>query len=361
MLTRGVAAPSVVTAAPPAVPVIVTQVRLQDFPIYQIGLGNVQAFNTVTVRPRVDGEIMQVAFVEGQEVKAGDVLVQIDPRPYKTALAAATAQKARDSAQLLNAQLDLTRLQNLSLHGYATGQSLDTQTASVHQLTAATEADQAAIDAAQLQLDFATIRSPLNGRTGLRLVDQGNMVRAGDATGLVVITQLRPISVVFTLPAGTVPAINLALASGPLHVEAWSDDDTVRLSEGKLLLVDNQIDPTTGTARLKAVFDNADGRLWPGQFVNAHLLVETQSHGVTVPSQAVQRGPKGIYAWVVSADQRVAMQPITVAQTFDGMALVSQGLAPGQTVVVDGQYKLQPNAAVIGRSLARQGEAETPR
>src|SRR6266478_5675100 len=291
------AAAAPLAAAQPAIPVSVATAARRDVPIYLTGLGTVQAFNTVTVKTRVDGEIVKVAFTEGQDVKAGDLLAQIDPRPLQAQLDQATAKLAQDEAMLENAKLDLARFQTLGQREFASRQSVDTQAATVRQLEATIKGDQAVIDNARVQLGYTTITSPLDGRTGVRLVDQGNIVHASDTAGLVVITQLQPISLVFTLPEDNLAAINRAMADGPLKVIALSRDEKDQYGEGTLSLVDNQIDQATGTIRLKATFANADLALWPGQFVNARLLLRTERNVVTVPSDAVQRGAQGMYAY----------------------------------------------------------------
>lgn len=348
--------PAKVAAPPPAVPVTAGTVAASNVPIYLDGIGAVQAYNTVTVKVRVDGQLQQVAFREGQDVHKGDLLAQIDPRPFQAALDQAKAAKTRDEAQLANAKLDQQRYAELAPKGYATRQTLDTQNAQVLSDTAAVQSDQAAIDNAQTQLGYTTIRSPLDGRTGLRLVDEGNIVHATDTTGLVVITQLHPIAVIFTLPEANLPQINREMASGQLKAQALSRDSKEKLADGVLELVDNQIDPTTGTVKLKATFPNQDNALWPGQFVNARLLVRTQSNGLTVPSSVVQRGPKGTYAFVIKPDQTIEQRPITVAQIDQGVALVSDGLSAGEQVVVDGQYRLQAGTKVQPR-LASEADA----
>jgi membrane fusion protein, multidrug efflux system len=325
---------------PPAVPVTADLAKRQDVPIYRLGLGSVQAYNTVTIHVRVDGALDKVAFKEGQDVKAGDLLAQIDPRPFQAQLAQAQAAKARDEAQLANAKRDLVRFTDLVKKDFATRQSVDTQEALVAQSLAAVQGDDAAIDNAKVQLGYATITSPITGRTGIRLVDQGNIVHAADPGGLVVVTQLQPISLVFTLSETLLPSINRALAAGPLKVEAWSQDDSEKLDEGTLALVDNQIDPATGTMKLKATFPNQAQALWPGQFVNAHLLIETRHDGITVPVQAVQRGPDGTVAWVVKPDKSVEMRPIKIGYSTSDIALIDSGIAAGDLVVVDGQYRL---------------------
>jgi membrane fusion protein, multidrug efflux system len=300
----------------------------------------------VTIHSRVDGEIVKIAFTEGQDVKTGDLLAQIDPRPLQAALDQAKAKLAQDEAQLENAKLDLARYEALGQKEFASRQSVDTQAATVRQLEATIRGDQAAIDSAQVQLGYATITSPIDGRTGVRLVDQGNIVHASDATGLVVITQLKPISLIFTLPEENLPAINQAMAEGPLAVVALSRDEKDRYGEGRLSLVDNQIDQSTGSIRLKATFPNDNLALWPGQFVNARLLLRTQRNVVTVPSDAVQRGAQGMYAYVVKPDSTVALQPLQVGQISAGTAVIESGVEEGQRVVVAGQYRLQPGTKV---------------
>ena len=330
----------------PPVPVVAGVVAEKDVPIYLEGLGTVQAFNTVTVRARVDGQLVKVAFGEGQEVHAGDVLAQIDPAPYRAALEQAMAKKMQDEAQLANAKVDLKRYADLLANEGVTQQVYDTQKALVNQLEAAANADQAAIESAKVQLAYTTIASPIEGRTGIRLVDQGNMVRAADATGLVVITQLKPNSVVFTLPAQTLGRIQAQASAGDLAVLAVERDNIAILGEGKLAVIDNQIDITTATIKLKATFPNTNLRLWPGQFVNARLLLTVRQGSAVVPASVVQRGPEGAFAFVIKEDQSVDMRPVKVAQMEQGEALIEEGLRPGERVVVDGQYKLQKGSRV---------------
>lgn len=337
------------------VPVIEGTVQQKDVPIYLDGLGIVQAFNTVTVHVRVDGELKKVAFVEGQDVHAGDVLAQIDPAPFETALEQAIAKKGQDEAQLANARLDLQRDTDLYQQKIATQQTYDTQKALVDQLAATVKTDQAAIDSARVQLNYTTVVSPLDGRTGIRQVDQGNIVHAADPNGLVVITQLRPISLVFTLPEQMLGEIRKEVAPGDITVLAVDRDNSTVLGEGKLAVIDNQIDTTTGTIRLKATFPNDDLRLWPGQFVNARLLLEVRKGGLVVPASVVQRGPEGPYAFVIKPDQTVEIRPIKVGQIEKGEALIDEGLTPNERVVVDGQYKLQVGSHVKPASAAKTG------
>jgi multidrug efflux system membrane fusion protein len=334
--------------APPVRPVPVTAgvVMDQEFAISRVGLGTVQAYNTVTVKVRVDGEVQKIAFREGQEVQVGEVLAQIDPRPYEAQLHQAEADKARDEALLANARLDLERFSSLAVKEFATRQSVDTQKALVAQYQAAIARDQAVIDNARVQLGYATIASPLAGRTGIRLIDQGNIVHATDSTGLVVITQMAPISVIFTLPQKYLPEIIDATRRGSLAVSAYDQDDRIKLADGRLELIDNQIDQGTGSVRLKAIFQNQDGQLWPGQFVSARLLLGVR-RGPIVPESAVQSGPNGTYAFVVRPDSTVETRPVRIAASRNGEALIASGLSAGETIVVDGHYKLRPGARIV--------------
>jgi multidrug efflux system membrane fusion protein len=331
---------------PRPVPVIASIVEERDFPIYSVGLGTVQAYNTVTVKARVDGEVQHIAFREGQDVREGDLLAQIDPRPYAALLQQAEADKARDEALLANARLDLNRFSTLARKEFASRQSVDTQEAQVAQYQAAIQHDQGAIDNARVQLGYTTITAPLSGRVGLRLVDQGNIVHAGDPGGLVVITQLNPIAVIFTLPQQRLPEIVDAMRRGAPAVLAYDQDNRQKLGEGRLELIDNQIDQGTGSARIKAIFPNDDERLWPGEFVNAWLRLEVR-RGTVVPEAVVQSGPNGSYAYVIAPDGSVEPRPLQVAGTHQGEALIAAGLAAGDRVVVDGQYRLRPGAKVI--------------
>jgi multidrug efflux system membrane fusion protein len=338
-------------SAPPAIPVDTASATGRDVPIYLIGLGTVQALNTVTVTSRVDGELEKVAFTEGQDVKAGDLLAQVDQRPFKAALDQAIAKKAQDIAQLKNAQLDLKRFVPLLTKGFATHQEVDTQQALVNQFQSQIQGDEAAIENAQTQLDYTTITAPLDGRTGFRLVDQGNIVHATDTTGIVVITQLHPISVVFTVPEENLLAITQAMSAGPVVATALASDGTTELDQGRVTLVDNQIDQATGTARLKAEFDNRGNKLWPGEFVNVRILMQTRGNALTVPSAAVQHGNDGLFVYVVKPDETVEARPVKVGTDTGEFAVVESGLHIGEQVVVNGQYRLQPGARIKSKPL----------
>jgi membrane fusion protein, multidrug efflux system len=333
-------------AAVPAIPVTVTNAQRQDVPVYLTGIGSVAAFNRVTVHVRVDGELQSVDFTEGQDVKQGEQLAQIDPRPFQAQLDQAKAAKARSEAQLANAKLDLDRYANLMARDYATRQSVDTQKALIAQLEATIRGDQAAIENAETQLGYTTIVSPLDGRTGMRLIDRGNIVHANDPGGLVVITQVHPIAVLFSLPQDHLQDITSAMKETGLQVTAYARDDKTRLADGALTLVDNQIDAATGTMRLKATFANDDDTLWPGQFVNAHLKLEVRHDAVTLPAEAIQRGPNELYVYVLKPDSTVERRVVKVGPVQDGLAIVDNGLAAGERVVLDGQFKLRPGAKV---------------
>ena len=344
---------------PPPVPVVAGTVARKDVPIYLDGLGTVQAFNTVTVHVQVDGRLQKVAFVEGQDVRAGDLLAQIDPELYRAQVEQAEAKKAQDEAQLANARLDLKRDAEQLAAKIMAQQVYDTQRALVDQLDATVKADQAAIDLAKVQLGYTTIVSPIDGRTGIRVVDQGNIVHVIDPNGLVVIAQLRPISVVFTLPEQNLNEIQKELAAGEISVLAVDRDNRTMLGEGKLAVIDNQIDTTTGTIRIKATFPNDDLRLWPGQFVNARLLLTIRKGGIVVPASVVQRGPEGSYAFVINENQTVQVRPVKVAQIEAGQALINEGLQAGESVVVDGQYRLQAGSKVKLVPTAKPADTES--
>jgi multidrug efflux system membrane fusion protein len=333
--------------SPAPIPVTVARVQKADFPVYLNGLGTVQPFRTVTVRSRVDGQIIKVAFKQGRMVNEGDTLVEIDPRPYQAALDQALSKKAQDEANLKNARLNLDRSLSLAKKDYATQQQVDTQQAMVDQLTAQVQGDQAAIDNAQTQLSYTIIKSPLSGRAGFRLVDPGNIVHDSDQNGIVTIVQLQPISVVFTAPEENVPLINKALAEGTaVPVEALNSDGLRTLAQGQLARVNNEVDQASGTIRMKAIFENKDNGLWPGLSVATRLLVDTLKDVIVIPDNAVQRGPNGLYTFVVGDDDKASVQPIKVSQSGDGESVVEQGLTPGQRVVVAGQYRLQSGSVV---------------
>ena len=330
--------------ARPAVPVTIAPVAKADFPVYLTGLGTVQGFNTVLVRTRVDGQIDKIGFTEGQTVKQGDLLAEIDPRPFRAALDQAKAKKAQDEANLANANLDLQRYTKLG--EFATRQQTDTQRSTVAQLTAQIAADDAAIFNAQTQLDYTAVKAPISGVVGLRQVDLGNIVNASTQTGIVTIAQIEPISVIFTAPEEQLPYINEAQSKQPLKVIALSTDGKKTLSEGVLSVVNNQVDTTSGTIRLKAVFDNKNHALWPGQSVSTRLLVTTLKDATVVPDDAVQRGNEGLYAFAVNSDNKAELRKIKVSRSIDGRSVVDQGLIPGERVIVAGQFKVQAGTTV---------------
>jgi multidrug efflux system membrane fusion protein len=317
-----------------------------DVPIYLQGLGTVQAFYTVTVTARVDGELQRVAFTEGQMVHRGDLLAEIDPRPNQAAFDQAVATKVKDEAQLANAKRDFERYTKLQPQDLASKQTVDTQRALVDQLAAQLKVDQAVIDNARTQLEYTRITSPISGRTGMRLIDPGNIVHGANSTGIVVVTQVQPISVVFTLPEEELGAVAQALAAGPVRVTTVSRDGGARLDEGTLSLIDNQIDQATGSVRLKATFDNARNTLWPGQYVDARVLVRTEHDALTIPNAAVQLGPNGPFTYVVKADSTVEVRALKVAESSGGVTIVREGLAPGERVVTSNQYRLQAGVRV---------------
>jgi len=330
----------------PPIPATIQTINNSDFPVYLNGLGTVQPYDTVTVRSRVDGQVIKVGFRQGQMVNEGDLLVQIDPRPYQAALEQAQAKKAQDEANLRNAQLDLERYSTLAKQDYASRQQVDTQQAKVDQLNAQLKGDQAAIDNAQTQLSYTTIRSPLTGKTGFRLIDPGNIVHATDQTGIVTIVKLQPISVVFTAPEENIGQINRALAAGNVPVIALSSDGTKTLGQGHLALVDNQVDQASGTIRMKATFKNEDNALWPGLSVATRLLVDTRKNVLVVPNDAIQHGPNGLYAFVVGKDNKVDKHDIKVGDEGATESVVLEGLASGARVVTSGQYRLTEGAVV---------------
>jgi multidrug efflux system membrane fusion protein len=332
-----------------AIPVIAALSRQGDMPVYLNGLGSVTAFNTVTVRSRVDGEIVKIAFTEGQLVKKDDLLVEIDPRPFQVMLEAAEAQKARDQALLQNALLDRERYKVLFGQDAVPKQQYDTQLATVAQYEATIKSDQSAIDNAKLQLVYSKITSPLTGRIGLRLVDQGNIVHATDANGLVVITQLQPIAVIFNIAEDSLPAVRKKMQTGTLHIDAYDRDLKKRLAQGHLLTIDNQIDQSTGTVRFKGQFENEDNSLFPNQFVNARLLLDTRHNAVIIPTAAIQRSPQSTFVYVVKPDNTAEVRTVVSTLTEGDEAAVDSGLEPGESVVIDGVDKLQQGTKVSMR------------
>jgi membrane fusion protein, multidrug efflux system len=340
----------------PAMPVSVAPVERRDMPYYLTGLGSVNAYYTVSVKSRVDGELVAVNFKEGQNVKKGDLLAVIDPRPYEVMLEQAQATLFKDQASLRDAKLNYQRFKDLLQNsGAMSQQQVDTQGALVDQLEGTVRNDQAAIDNVKLQLVYCHITSPVTGRVGLRMVDPGNIVHATDTNAMLVVTQLQPIAVLFTLPEDNLPAVAQRMAKGTLPVEAYSRDDQTKLADGTLLTIDNQIDQTTGTGRLKAVFDNKDNALWPNQFVNVRLLLEVRKDSIAVPAAAIQRGPQGTYVFVAKPDNTVDIRPVTLAFTQENVACIASGLAPNEVVVTDGQDKLQEGSKIEIRSPSPSG------
>jgi membrane fusion protein, multidrug efflux system len=334
-----------------------------DVPVYLEGLGTVQAFYTVTVTARVDGELQKVGFVEGQTVKKGDLIAQIDPRPFKAALDQAVATHAKDVAQLASAKADLARYELLAPQNLTSKQTLDAQHALVAQLEAQIKGDQANIDNARTQLSYTTITSPIQGKTGIRRVDPGNNVHATDTNGIVVVTQVQPIACIFTLPEEDLPTLNKALEAGSVTVAAVSRDGKTDLDQGTIALVDNQIDQSTGTIRVKATFPNPHNALWPGEFINARVLVRTEHNALTVPSAAIQRGPNGMFAYVVKADSTVEARLLKVGNENNDLTVITDGLKDGEQVVLSNQYRLAPGERVrsVGptpTTNARSGEAK---
>ncbi len=358
---RDKARAAVAPSGPAGIPVTVAVAEAKDVPIYIRGLGTVQAYKTVSVKSRVDGQIVKVDFHEGQDVKEGDLLFQIDPRPYQAALDRAAAAKQRDEAQLEGAQLDLDRYGKLIGSGYQSRQSYDQQKATVDGLKAAIAGDQAAIDTAKLNLVYSDVRAPIDGRTGQRLLDLGNLVQSGQGTTLVTITQIKPIFVNFTIPQYANHNLRKTQAKEALIAYAYSADDTYKLAEGKVTLVDNQIDTATGTLRLKATYENKDEQLWPGQFVSVRLQLSTHKGATTVPQRAVMQGPNGSYGYVVKADNTVERRPFEIAATQDGIAVITKGVSVGEKVVADGQYRLTDGAHVrVDRPTATTPAGEQP-
>jgi multidrug efflux system membrane fusion protein len=328
------------------VPVVAKTVASQDVPIYLRGVGTVIAYNNVLVRSQITGQLIKIAFTQGQTVRKGDLLAEIDPHPYQAQLDQAIANRDRDQAQLANAQANLNRYTPLAAKGYATTQLVDTQKAQLAQLPAMVKADEAVIEQTNTNLAYTKLISPIDGVTGIRQVDEGNIIHPTDANGLVDVTQIQPISLLFSLPQTDFVEIQQQMAKGPLTVLAYSQDEKVQLDEGKLDLVDNQIVQTTGTIRLRASFPNTQRKLWPGELVNARLLLDTRHNGLTIAAPAVQQGPNGSFVWVIGSDGTVQMRPVTVSQISEGQALIDSGLKANENVVTDGQYKLEPGALV---------------
>jgi multidrug efflux system membrane fusion protein len=338
-------------AAAQSVPVGVATAAQRDMPVYLTGLGSVTAYNTVSLKSRVDGQIVQINFKEGQHVNQGELLIVIDPRPFQVALSQAQAQLFKDQASLRDAKLNYERFKGLLQDsGSMSQQQVDTQQATVDQLEGTVRTDQAQVDNAKLNLVYTRITAPVSGRIGLRLVDIGNMVHAADTNPMLVITQLQPIAVIFTLPEDNLPAVAQHMQHGTLAVEAYSRDDQTKLATGTLLTIDNQIDQTTGTGKLKAIFDNKDNALWPNQFVNTRLLLETRKNSIVIPSAAILRGPQGTYVFAVKPDKTVEVRTVSVALTQNNAAVIANGIAAGDVVVVDGQDKLQAGSKVEPRA-----------
>jgi membrane fusion protein, multidrug efflux system len=342
-----VAADKPAAAAPaPGVPVTAGTVAIADVPVLLQAIGSVQAYNMVTIKSRVDGQIVRIDFTEGQDVKSGTPLIQIDPRPYQAALEQAEAAKQKDEAQLASVQQDLVRWTELVAQGYKSRQTYDQTKAQVDQFKASIKGDEAQINTARLNLSYATIRAPIDGRLGAKLVDVGNMVRATEGTSLVTLAQLKPILVSFTLPQEHQNKLREKQARAPLEVLAYGEDNKTLLATGKLTLIDNVIEQTTGTIRLKATFDNTDERLWPGEFINVRVVLNTRKAVPTVPAQTVQEGPSGRYAYVIKDDETVERRAVEVASVQDGIAVIAKGLEGGEKVVVEGQYRLTQGARV---------------
>jgi membrane fusion protein, multidrug efflux system len=341
------AAKAATPASPsPGVPVSTIAAKAQDVPVYLTGLGTVQAFNTVEIKAQVNGTLISIPVREGQEVKKGDIIAEIDPRPYKAVLDQATAQRAEDVAQLKAAQLDLQRFQNLATRSFAPVQQVDDQRATVDKLAAAIQADTAAIETAQINVDFCTIRAPIDGRVSLYQTDVGNLIEVATQTGIVSITQDQPISAVFTLPESELPQVQDAMVSGPPEVVVDTSDGSRQLSTGTLMAPNNTVDTSTGTISLKASFANTDHRLWPGEFVNAQVLVQTLHNAVTVPIEAIQHGPQGLFVYTVESNNTVQIQPISVGYQNATLAVVNKGLQGGEAVVLTGQSRLAPGTRV---------------
>jgi len=346
-----------VHAAPPSVPVVVNEAGRQDVPIYYDALGTVQALNTVALRAQVNGQIVSVDFRQGQDVHKGDVLAKIDPAPFQAALDQAVAKKGEDQAQLIDAEKDLVRFKTLVLRNAETEQDVDTQQAKVDTTKATIDADQAAIEAAQTQLNYATITAPIDGVVGFRQVDIGNIIHTNDVNPLTVLTQIKPCTVIFTLPQSDLDPVREAMLRGTVSVLAFDQDNKEQLAEGKLLLINNQIDQTTSTIQLKAEFPNTDERLWPGAFVHIHILITTRKDAVTIPAVALQRGPDGFYVWVIKPDNTAEQRSIEAEQVSEDLAIAKKGLSPGERVVIDGQSRLDQGTRVAIRTANPSSDA----
>ena len=339
-------APAAAAPEPARVPVVVSKVTSEDVPIYLRGVGTTIAYNNVVARSQITGQLVNIAFKQGQTVHKGDLLAEIDPRPYQAQLDQMIANRDRDQAQLVNAQSNLDRYTKLGANGWATPQLIETQKAQLAQLQAMVKSDDALIEGARVNLSYTRLTAPIDGVTGIRQIDVGNIIHPTDPNGLVDVTQIQPISVIFTLPETTFAEIQQQMAKGPLTVLAYSQDDKTELDRGTLELIDNQILQTTGTIRLRANFPNLRRLLWPGELVNARLLLETRHNGLTIPPGAVQQGPQGSYVYVITPNDTAQLRPVTVAQNSDGADLVDSGLRANETVVVDGQYGLEPGSLV---------------
>jgi membrane fusion protein, multidrug efflux system len=336
-------------AVPASVPVVAAAAAQRDVPIFYDAIGTVSALNTVAIRAQVNGQIISVDFVQGQDVHKGDVLAKIDPAPLQAALDQAVAKKAQDEAQQVSAEKDLVRFKTLVLRNAETQQNVDTQQAKVDQLKAMIDADQAAIEAAQTQLNYATITAPIDGVVGFRQVDIGNIIHTNDVNPLTVLTQIKPCVAIFTLPQGDLGPVREAMLKGPVQVLAFDQDDAKPLAEGELLLIDNQIDQSTSTIRLKAQFPNMDGRLWPGEFVHIHTLITTRKNAVTIATVAVQRGPDGYYVWVIKPNDTVEQRPVQAQIVDESTTVIREGLSAGEHVVTDGQSRLDVGTHVVIR------------
>jgi membrane fusion protein, multidrug efflux system len=363
LMAKSASKSSATPTAPPPVPIVAGTVAQHDVPIYLTGVGTVVAYNTVVVRSQIQGQLVSINFTEGQNVHAGDLLAQIDPRPYQAQIDQLTANRDRDQAQLTNALANLDRYNSLAKTGDATPQLLDTQKAQVAQLQNAVKSDSALIDAANIQLSYTRLTSPIDGIVGIRQIDIGNVIHPTDPNGLVVATQVEPISVIFTLPETDLPEIQQQQmqTKTPLTVLAYSQDGKIQLDQGKLTLVNNEILQTTGSIQLKAEFPNTAHRLWPGELISVRLLLDTRHDGLTVPASVVLQGQQGSYAYVINADSSVAIRPVKVAQIWEGQALVDSGLQANEQVVVDGQYKLQPgtHVTILHGQAAQEAAAQS--